>query len=167
MLGFMNIEVIFDFNQNSDLGRWKVVDDEVMGGRSSGTLELSPEGHGVFAGKISLENNGGFSSVRYQFPGIDVHDKNTIVLKVKGDGRKYQLRVKHSTEIYYSYIRWFETSGEWEEISIPLDEIYPSLRGRTLDLPNFSHATIEEIGLLTGSKDAGDFQLLIDRIELK
>jgi hypothetical protein len=39
-----------------------------MGGESSSTFQLNSEGHGVFEGNISLDNNGGFSSVRYRFP---------------------------------------------------------------------------------------------------
>ena len=47
--------------------RWNCLKgtDVVMGGKSSGSFALSPEGHGVFKGAVSLENNGGFSSLRY------------------------------------------------------------------------------------------------------
>ena len=60
----MNPGIIFDFNKDSDLRNWFVVDDVVMGGRSSGSFELSPDGHGVFKVNVSLENNGGFCSIR-------------------------------------------------------------------------------------------------------
>ncbi len=158
---------IVDFNNNSKLHGWYVVDDVVMGGRSSGSLSLSTEGHAVSTGKVSLENNGGFSSLRYALDEMKAGKSNHIILKVKGDGKKYQFRLKHNRNSYYSYIYWFDTSGEWEEISIPLAEMYPSFRGRTLDMPNFSHDSIQEIGLLIGNKKAEDFKLLIDRIELK
>ncbi|MDC3220705.1 CIA30 family protein, partial [Flavobacteriales bacterium] len=55
--------VIFDFNKSSDIENWIIIDDAVMGGKSSGSFKLNSEGHGLFEGVISLENNGGFSSV--------------------------------------------------------------------------------------------------------
>ncbi|MDZ7741090.1 MAG: CIA30 family protein [Bacteroidota bacterium] len=158
---------IADFNKESKLQGWYVVNDVVMGGRSSGNLSLSSKGHAVFSGKVSLENNGGFSSLRYAFDEIKTSKSSYIILKIKGDGKRYQFRLKHDSRSYYSYVYWFETSGKWEEISIPLAEMYPSFRGRTLDMPNFSHDSLEEIGLLIGNKKAEEFHLLIDRIELK
>ena len=58
--------VIFDFKKNSNINDWKIVDDIVMGGKSAGTFKLDTDGFGVFEGHISLDNNGGFSSVRYR-----------------------------------------------------------------------------------------------------
>ncbi|MDZ7756330.1 CIA30 family protein [Rhodohalobacter sp.] len=49
----MNTQLIFDFDKNSDLKDWSIVDDVVMGGRSNGTMGLSPEGHGLFLGDIA------------------------------------------------------------------------------------------------------------------
>lgn len=62
-----NSKVIFDFNKESDISDWKIVNDAVMGGRSSSKFYLNEEGNGVFKGKFSLENNGGFSSLRHRF----------------------------------------------------------------------------------------------------
>jgi hypothetical protein len=58
-----NRQTIFDFNK-SNIQAWKIVDDAVMGGMSSSTFKLDPDGQGVFEGTVSLENNGGFSMVR-------------------------------------------------------------------------------------------------------
>jgi len=157
---------IFDFNQKSDLNNWVVIDDVVMGGKSSGSFGLSPEGYGVFKGSISLDNNGGFSSVRYKFERKLIKDFNNIILKIKGDSKKYQFRIKSNSGDYYSYISTFSTNGDWQEIKIPLKNMYPSFRGRKLDKPNFSGDYIEEIAFLIGNKKEEKFQLLIDKIEL-
>ena len=85
---------IFDFNKTSNIDNWKVIDDVVMGGKSSGTFYLNKEGKGVFKGSVSLENNGGFSSVKYQFKEIKIKQYSKIVLKIKGDGKTYQFRLK-------------------------------------------------------------------------
>lgn len=163
----MNSHIIFDFNQTANIKDWMIVDDVVMGGRSSGNFTLSPEGYGVFEGSVSLENNGGFSSVRYGFEKIKVKEFTKITLKIKGDGKDFQFRLKSNSDDYYSYISSFSTTGEWEEIEIPLKDMYPSFRGRKLDLPNFSKDYIEEIAFLIGNKNKENFKLLIDAIELK
>jgi NADH dehydrogenase [ubiquinone] 1 alpha subcomplex assembly factor 1 len=148
----MQAQVIFDFNKKSDLQDWIIVDDVVMGGRSSSTFKLDKDGLGVFEGNISLENNGGFSSLRYRFL------KRTI---------KYQFRIKSNGGDYYFYITSFLTSGEWQEIVIPLKDMYPSFRGRRLNQPNFSDNSIEEITFLIGNKKNERFKLMIDKIVLE
>ena len=163
----MNAQLIFDFDMNSDLRDWIIVDDVVMGGRSLGSFKLNEDGYGAFEGSISLENNGGFSSVRYRFNKINVERYSKAVIRLKGDGKKYQFRVKDKSANYYSYITYFQTSGEWQEIEIPLNEMYPSFRGRKLDLPNFAHDHIEEITFLIANKKTEEFKLLIDKIELR
>jgi NADH dehydrogenase [ubiquinone] 1 alpha subcomplex assembly factor 1 len=159
-------QMIFDFNKKSDIKAWKVIDDGVMGGMSSGSFKLSPDGHGVFEGTVSLENNGGFSMVRYPFDKMKVNKDTKIIIKLKGDGKNYEVRIKDNSSNYYSYIRSITTSGEWQEIEIPLKDMYPSYRGRKLDLPNFSKNQIEEIVFLIGNKKPDNFKLLLDKIEL-
>ncbi|GAB2772532.1 CIA30 family protein [Actinomadura fibrosa] len=163
----MASQVIFDFNKDSDVREWVIIDDVVMGGRSSGTFGLNAEGHGVFEGEISLENNGGFSSVRYRTGRIPVKDHTKMVLTVKGDSKEYQFRIKADTGDYYSYVAPFQTSGEWQEIEIPLKDMYPSFRGRKLEQPNFSADHFEEITFLIGNKKKEKFKLLIDKMELR
>ncbi|WP_148783862.1 CIA30 family protein [Aquimarina intermedia] len=160
-------QTIFDFNKKSDIQNWTVVDDVVMGGESSGTFILSADGFGVFKGSISLENNGGFSSVRHRLDKVLVKENIKIVIKLKGDGKTYQFRIKSNAGDYYSYIAPFKTSGEWQEIEILLKDMYPSFRGRKLDQPNFSKAYFEEITFLIGNKKKEQFKLLIDEITLK
>ena len=159
--------LIFDFNKKSDIQNWRIVDDVVMGGRSSGNFRLNAEGHGVFEGEISLENNGGFSSVRCGFEKVQIKDNTKINIKLRGDGKKYQFRIKSNTGDYYSFIMPFSTSGKWQEIEIPLKDMYPSFRGRRLDMPNFSNGYFKEIAFLIGNKKSEKFKLIIDKIELK
>ena len=163
----LSSHIIFDFSKKSDIQNWIIVNDDVMGGKSSSTFTLNNDGHGVFEGNISLANFGGFSSVRYGFEKIQIGEYTKIVVKLKGDGKEYQFRIKSNFEDYYSYIAPFKTSGEWQEIEIPLKDMYPSYRGRTLDQPNFSNDYIEELTFLIGNKKQEAFKLLIDKIELK
>ena len=163
----MQAQVIFDFNKKSDLQDWIIVNDVVMGGRSSSTFKLDEDGLGVFEGNISLENNGGFSSLRYRFLKRTIKGATQVKITLRGDGKKYQFRVKSNAGDYYSYIVPFLTSGEWQEIVIPLGDMYPSFRGRRLNQPNFSNDSIEELTFLIGNKKSERFKLLIDKIVLE
>jgi hypothetical protein len=163
----MTSKLIFDFTENSDIQDWIVVDDVVMGGESASTFKLNEDGYGVFEGSISLDNNGGFSSVRYRFQKTMIQQYSTISIKLRGDSKKYQFRIKSNSGAYYSYIAPFSTSGEWQQIEIPLKDMYPSFRGRKLAQPNFSKDYIEEITFLIGNKKVEKFKLVLDKIELK
>ena len=167
LVSSLSSHIIFDFTKNSSTSNWIVVDGVVMGGRSNGNFQLNKEGKGVFFGKVSLDNNGGFSSVRYGFNKLNVERFKSIVLKIKGDGKNYQFRIKHKSSDYASYITSFSSFGEWQEIEIPLNSMYPSFRGRKLDEPNFFHESIEEVTFLIANKKNEDFMLLIDKIELR
>lgn len=159
--------VLFNFNSNSDLSSWQVVDDVVMGGRSTGDFYLSEEGYGVFTGKVSLENNGGFSSVRYRFKTIEVSGYSRLILQLRGDGNRYQVRVKTDASDRHSYIAYFETTGEWETVEVRLTEMKPTFRGMALNMPRYPADTVEEIAFLVGNNKAQRFRLEIKEIVLK
>ena len=158
--------IIFDFNASSNINKWNIVDDVVMGGVSSGKMRLTDSETALFYGSVSTENYGGFSSVRHRTSVKDVKNYSNIVLRVKGDGKRYQIRVKASKFHYHSYISYFETTSEWQTITIPLKGMYPTFRGRNLNMDNFDFDTITEIALLIGNKRNENFALEIDKIYL-
>ena len=162
----MNSNLVFDFTKDSSISEWVIVDDVVMGGQSEGKFSLDEEGNGVFSGAVSTANYGGFSSVRHQFSKINTDSNSKIVVRLKGDGKAYQLRIKDKVSNYFSYINTFQTNGNWQNISISLKDLYPSFRGRDLDLPNYNNDSFEEIVFLIGNKKNEAFQLIIDKIEV-
>ena len=166
-ISILNTMVIFDFTENSILENWFIINDNVMGGVSRSEISINEDGNAVFKGSVSLENNGGFCSARYNFNEISVRDYEKLTLRIKGDGKRYQFRIRANRDDYYSYITYFETSGNWETIEIPLEKMYPVFRGRKLEMPDFSNDTIEEIAFLIGNKKEETFRLEIDKIELK
>ena len=164
---FLSTTLLFDFTENSNMGSWYVVNDTVMGGRSNSALNLNQDGHAVFSGFVTTANNGGFASIRHRCDIQDIEDKNSVLIHLKGDGKPYQLRFKKDRNDYFSYIYTFETSGKWERVEIPVNEMYASYRGRTLNKPNFNGNSIEEISILIGNKKNQEFQLIIDKIEMR
>jgi hypothetical protein len=167
MVLLMKSQLIFDFNHNANITDWKIVDDVVMGGRSNGQFKIDSDGNGIFSGDVSVENNGGFSSVRYQFEKINTTKESKVIIRLKGDGKEYQFRIKNNRNTYYSYITNFKTSGDWENIIINLKDLYPSFRGQTMNIPNFAGNSIEEIVFLIGNKKNESFTLVLDKIEIE
>lgn len=159
--------ILFDFNSKSKINQWRIVDDVVMGGQSDGTFKINKEGHGEFSGDISLENNGGFSSLRYSFEKVNSSKYSIFQIQIKGDGKAYQFRVKSNENQRYSYVYEFKTSGDWETISIPFNKMKAQFRGQKLQLPNFDGQQMKEIAFLIGNKKEQSFKLEIDTIALK
>ena len=73
---------------------WEVVNDGVMGGVSSGRAEALPDGGVRFSGVLSLENNGGFASVRSTGLLGPLAGSDGLRLTVLGDGREWQVTVR-------------------------------------------------------------------------
>ena len=158
----------FNSNKNIDIkntnnNKWYVVNDNVMGGLSKGNIRFINNTL-IFKGEISLENNGGFSSIRKYPKNILVDKNNKIVLTVKGDGKTYYLRVKSNINDYYTYTIPFKTTNNWQIITLKLVDFYPTFRGRKLNMDNFNKTTIQEIGFLIGNKKNEEFKIEIREI---
>jgi NADH dehydrogenase [ubiquinone] 1 alpha subcomplex assembly factor 1 len=159
--------VIFDFNKESDISNWEIVNDAVMGGQSSSKFYLNDEGHGIFKGTVSLENNGGFASLRHRFIKKRIAGYKKVIIHLKGDGKRYQFRVKTNKNDQQAYISYFETTGEWQTVEIMLSDLEPTFRGRKLNMPNFPVDELEELGFMIGNKVNENFELVIDKIVLE
>ena len=163
----MNAIKIFDFNLKSDVVNWKVVNDAVMGGVSESKFYLNTNGIGTFEGKVSLENNGGFCAVKYTFEPLILKSATHFCIRIKGDGKQYQFRVKTHLTDSHSYVFPFQTTTDWQTIEIPISELYPAFRGQKLNLHNYDGSNLEEITFLIGNKKQESFLLLIDSIGVK
>lgn len=87
-------QIIIDFSNTSATG-WQIVNDRVMGGISRSSFQLHEDGYALFSGTVSLENNGGFASVRTraQTP-MDLSEFDGLSVHVLGDGKTYSLRLR-------------------------------------------------------------------------
>ncbi|HET6430594.1 CIA30 family protein [Dyella sp.] len=164
------MRMLMQFDSLPSEPRWIAVNDGVMGGRSTGGPALV-DGALVFRGTLSLANNGGFSSVRSTGRDFDLSDATAVVLRVRGDGRRYQLRL--ATDARYrglavSYGASFDTTvGQWTEVHVPLASLQPSVRGMRLQGPPLDPAQVHEIGLLIADKREGAFVLAVDWIAVE
>jgi len=157
--------VLHDFGQTA--AGWTIEDDGVMGGVSRGTFAWDPQGYGVFAGEVSLDHNGGFSSVQYYFDPVDIAGHTTACLRVKGDGKVYRFIVEAEPDARHYYEASFRTSGEWETVHIPLSSMVPKWRGDVLDQPNFTASTLAQVRLMIANGLAESFHLNVEKIWLE
>ena len=157
----------FEARENKKLD-WGVVNDGVMGGRSKGRLTFTDSGTLLFRGDLSLENNGGFSSLRTRTLDLDLSGRAGLAMRVKGDGRSYQVRL--GTDARYrgmevSFMAAFPTKkGEWTEVNVPFSDLTGTFRGRTLKNEVFNPSEVRRLGLLLADKKAGPFSLEVDWI---
>lgn len=159
-------KTITDF-KHPPLLRWTSVNDVVMGGVSDSLMQVSDDGKGVFAGHLSLENEGGFASVRAPLPENDFTGYDGIMLRVKGDGKRYSFRVR--TDMMFDglgYRQEFDTAaGKWMDVELPFSDFKPSFRGRIVsDAPPLDPSRIFQIGFLISEKQEGSFRLEMNTI---
>ena len=166
-VSMVEARIIYDFSKMENLDGWYVVDDGVMGGRSKGKLKVENGDTGVFSGKISLENYGGFSSIRYYTGELNVKQNKYVTVILSGDNKYYQLRIRSSRNDRHVYTKKFFAKDGWQEIRVPLDSMEPYFRGQRLRMSNFDKKYISEIGFLIGNKVRENFELKIRSIILE
>ena len=154
-------KVLFDFSNATNAAAWQVVNDDVMGGISRSSFRPT-NGVAVFQGEVSLENNGGFASVRSLLSRHDLTGCDAFLIRVCGDGRSYKFTAR-TTRSFDSaiYQMVFKTKeGKWEELSLQLKEFVPTFRGRVLSgEPPLDPEKITSVGFLISDKQAGAFRL--------
>lgn len=160
--------VLVDLSDPAVVATWTTVNDPVMGGRSTSTI-ASGDGGLVFAGTISLENNGGFASARSPVdPDFGNRATGATSLRVRalGDGKTYVLKVE--TGQPWSYIQRFATqAGVRRTYDLPVGG-FESV-GRFLDpmpsAPPLDPSTINRVGIYILDKQEGPFQLTVSGID--
>ena len=161
----MSVAFMTISNINMDVEPWRSINDGVMGGLSAGSMVQSDEGL-KFSGELSLENNGGFSSVRRSVS-HNLSNATGVRIQVRGDGREYQFRIRQSSgSDGVSWSAAFSSSEKWRQIDIALDQFTPVFRGRTVPQAGpVVPSEIKQIGFLLADKTAGRFELEIRSIE--
>jgi len=145
---------------------WRTVNDDVMGGVSRSRMRVTDDGTGVFEGELSLDNNGGFASVRALLGPTDLSGYAGIAVRARGDGRTYQLRFRLNDWFDgIAYRATFRPGTDWTEIVIPFSDFIPTFRGRVLDdQPPLDPSAIQQLVFMIADKTPGAFRLEVDRV---
>jgi monofunctional biosynthetic peptidoglycan transglycosylase len=155
------VVVIVDFRAATG-SEWFAVNDGVMGGRSSSTMRPTGEGSAIFEGNVSLENNGGFASVRTDLSEGALAGSSRLVLRVRGDGKRYQLRLRTSAAFDgIAYAASFDTTAdEWTTVAVSLSSFEPTFRGyRPRNAEALNPSEVRHIGIMVTDKQEGPFRL--------
>ena len=151
---------LLDFSRAEVVQTFRVINDGVMGGVSTSRLR-STNGAMVFEGEVSLENNGGFASLRgpVRFPA----ESAALLLSVRGDGQRYKLTLKlDDSTSTPQYQAAFLAPREWQTLRFEAADFAASSRGRAIVAPIVRLVDVQYIGLLISDKQSGPF-----KIELK
>ena len=141
--------------------KWRIVNDSVMGGISESAMQ-PVEGAMRFAGILSLENNGGFASVRSREIDPLPRTVTEIVIKVKGDGRTYDFDLRDGVRRRaFSYRQRFETTaGEVTEVRLPIGAFTATSFGRVIPgAAPIRPENIRSVGITLADKKPGPFRI--------
>jgi hypothetical protein len=170
LLVLLMATTLLDFDDESEAASWYAVDDVVMGGISRSGFDLPEPGTARFSGRVSLDNGGGFASVRTPPRAWDTAGAKAFVLRVRGDGRTYKLTLRTGDGfdgVQYQ-ARFAPPAGEWTDARLPVASFVPTFRGRTLaGVPPLDPAEVRAFGLMVSDRQDGPFELLIDRIAVE
>jgi monofunctional biosynthetic peptidoglycan transglycosylase len=162
--------VLLDFDEPTDLSQWSPVNDVVMGGVSRSSFTLEKPGIARFAGRVSLDNGGGFASVRTASRDWDTARASAFLLRVLGDGRTYKFTVRTDDGfdgVQYQ-CRFTPAAGAWAEIRLPIESFVATFRGRNVPgAPALDPRRVRALGFMISDKQAGEFELLVDSIAVE
>ncbi len=159
---------LFDFTDAEVAKVWHTVNDDVMGGISVGQCNISDRQTLEFFGNISLQNNGGFASVRTVAQELGLVLGDTLIVKVRGDGREYALNLYlKKSKIAFAYRATVPTTkDQWVELKLPLASFEANSFGNPVRGAGPVDPTdINALGFLLSDKQAGPFKLEIVSIQ--
>jgi hypothetical protein len=158
----------FDFGTTCDsCDDWFVVLDGVMGGRSQGDVSMT-ESSIIFKGKVSLENNGGFASLRTSYGDFDLSSYKMVSVRYRSTGQDFGLTLNKYRQFWRpNYkVNLPITDGAWKTMSLQLEDFKTYRLGE--EIPgNPSKEDLKEIirlGLISNTKAATTFEIEVDSI---
>ena len=151
-----------DFSNPSTLRDSWIVNDGVMGGVSQSSLRQDVDGM-VFEGLVSLENNGGFASMRssVRFP----QGTQLIELIAKGDGKRYKLVLRTELAPRVTYVADFIALPTWQTYRFNLSQFKSTFRGRDVNAPTLSFSDVIDFGILISNNQAGSFAIQLKTLK--
>ncbi|XP_037946804.1 complex I intermediate-associated protein 30, mitochondrial [Teleopsis dalmanni] len=185
-------DVVFNFKNPESLDKWVVTtDSDHNEGKSNATLKISPAGAGLFEGNVCSEHTKdgiikrtGYANIRTKrvrksFKRETTYDwtqYNTLILKVRGDGRNYLINLH--TEGYfdllwndiYHYILYTRGGPHWQIAKIPFSKFFLANKGRVQDKQEpIGLNRVTHFGFSVGARNSmdGPFKLEIDYVGLE
>lgn len=159
-----------DFGKKGNEQSWQVITDNVMGGLSSGKVELTQKGIKI-SGMQSLENNGGFVSLKSPFALYDLSDYKTMKIRYRSKGIQFGLTLEVDQRFYKPYykINLAKEPKGWTEVEFAISNFKEYQLGEFTG-DTISNKLLEDIiriGFITSEKRAGEFEFEVDYIQFE
>ena len=149
---------------------WVVQNDTVMGGRSSARLAWNAKEELVWAGDLSLENNGGFVSIFGRNGWFDWSAYDGVEVVLAGAGRSIQVTMQRADMMVraggYRAMVPCNPTGD-TRIMIPFEAFALKRFGRAIRGPSLSSGLrrVGRLGLLIADKKPGPFRVVLKSIK--
>ena len=134
---------------------WKLISDQVMGGRSAGNLSRTDyKQHPCLrmSGLVTTENNGGFLQIARDLAAngkpFDASTYNGLSIKVAGNVESYNIHLR-TTDIslpWQSFRSSFNTTSEWKIIHLPFNEFISHRTDCHLNIAGLTRIGLVAIG---------------------
>ena len=160
-------KTLADFTDASVAGQWRSVNDNVMGGVSKGAGRITKDNTLEFSGTLSLENRGGFTSIRTRPADLNLSGYDRLALRLKGDGRTYYVNLMTSSRSAASYRLAIKTKkNSWQEVRVDMKDFRYTSYGRIREgAAPLNAKDVVSMGITLADKKAGPFRLEIDWIK--
>ena len=159
-------------NKHIDFGSsmvepWRSINDGVMGGLSEGEIAWKDTVM-LWSGQTSLENNGGFASIRGPWEHHDLRAMNRAIIRCRGNGGPFKMTLETSQRWWmpYAYTS-FNPNDDWQDVVIDVEDFSWS-QAQMGDLRNVAPSQelgdVLRIGLMKYDGTAQPFELEVASI---
>lgn len=159
-----------DFGKGKDGATWQVVNDGVMGGVSKSTKSINANSL-VFKGTVSLENNGGFASIRAPYGKYDLSQHENIEIKYRLSGQVASMTFDKDYPFYIPNYRLqlTDVSGNWAILNYKIADLAECYLGEPTGkkISSEIQKNIIRMGFIVANKKAGDFELEVEYIKFE
>ncbi len=167
---FFNESFEINFGKTSGVQNWQVITDNVMGGLSNAKIQLTKKTLKL-NGTQSLENNGGFVSLKSPFDRYDLSGYETLIIRYKNTGIQFGFTLETDQPFYKPYykLKLPKQPKGFAEVEVDLTNFKQYQMGEPTG-KNISKSLLSKIiriGFITTEKTAGNFELEIDYILFK
>ena len=147
-----------------DIDAWRFIKDQVMGGKSDGSMSLKEFTNQNFdfisaKGNVSTDG-GGFLMFRKEINANNLSNFSKVKFKARGNNEKYFIHIKTKGSIFpwVRYLGEFEVTDEWQDFEIEFTE-FIRYSNKTPKKRNLNPKKIKLIGVEASGRD---FDMEID-----
>ncbi len=134
--------------------QWEYVTDGVMGGVSRGAFArevVAGQRAARLTGQVSLDNNGGFLQMAFDFAGggvLDASGFEGLGLQVFGNNETYELRLRTTGLMrpWQSYRVAFEARDQWQSLRFPFARFQPHRTDLPFDPARLRRGAVIAVG---------------------